>query len=331
MANNFAQDLLFQYIRERLPQSDSLADVVSGILHISADSAYRRIRGETPLVLEEAKLLCDHFQLSLDQLLNSKKSSTVFQTIRINKDEDAFENYLTEILSNLKIISQHPNSEIIYLTKDIPIFDNFVSPVQFAFRYYFWMRSIVQHPAFSNQGFSPGCLTPKVIALGTELLKLYNSVSSTEIWNTECINSAIFQIEYCREAGLFSSGSDIKQVYESLEETIEHLRLQAEYGAKFSKGENPEVKKNNLKLFYNRIVLGDNTILVLTGESKSLYLNYDVLNYMNTTDRNFCDETHNVLQNLMRRSTLISNTSEKQRNIFFNILMAKLRDRKSNL
>jgi hypothetical protein len=50
--SNQAQEFLFQRIKELLPPSESLTDVVSEILHVSSDSAYRRIRNETPLVLE---------------------------------------------------------------------------------------------------------------------------------------------------------------------------------------------------------------------------------------------------------------------------------------
>ena len=57
MTTTLAQDFLFQRIKEMLPQHVSMVDVVSEVLHVSSDSAYRRIRGETPLVLEEAKQL----------------------------------------------------------------------------------------------------------------------------------------------------------------------------------------------------------------------------------------------------------------------------------
>ena len=62
-----------------LPTHITMVDAVSDILHVSSDSAYRRIRGETPLVLGEVRQLCNHFNLSLDQLLNVKTGSVLFQ------------------------------------------------------------------------------------------------------------------------------------------------------------------------------------------------------------------------------------------------------------
>jgi hypothetical protein len=52
---------------------------------------------------------------------------------------------------------------------------------------------------------------------------------------------------------------------------------------------------------------------------------------MFTSDVNFCNDTYQGLNNLMRRSTMISQASEKQRSIFFNILRNKVQERKKNL
>ena len=78
-------------------------------------------------------------------------------------------------------------------------------------------------------------------------------------------------------------------------------------------------------------MLGDNTILVATDHVKTVFLVFDILNYMATADDTFCNDTFEVMQNLMKRSTQISSVSEKQRNIFFNILIAKIQDRKKHL
>ena len=61
-----------------------------------------------------------------------------------------------------------------------------------------------------------------------------------------------------------------------------HLKKQAEYGASSCRDENPEMKKNNFNFFYNRITLGDNTIMVVTDKIKTVFINYDGLNYMST-------------------------------------------------
>ena len=69
MATVNTQELLFQKIREFIPEGQSMVETVGEVLQLSSDSAYRRIRGETPLVLDEVNKLCERFQLSLDLML----------------------------------------------------------------------------------------------------------------------------------------------------------------------------------------------------------------------------------------------------------------------
>jgi hypothetical protein len=331
MAGDLAQDFLFQRIREMVPQHVSLVEVVSEILHVSSDSAYRRIRGETPLVLEEARLLCTKFHLSLDQMLSVTSNSTLFQVTRINAEEYTFTRYLEDLFKQLKFIESFIQKEILFVTKDLHIFCNMISQPFFEFRFFFWNKSIVAHPDYATKSFSLNCLSPEVISLAKEMVKTYNRIPSTEIWNVEAVNSIIFQVEYYKTAGFFSSGSDIKTIYDSVEETLYHLKEEAEFGTKFYPGENPSVMKQNYRFYYNSIVLGDNTIVVITDHIRTTYLNYDTLNYMVTRDEKFCNDTYEKIQNLSRRSAQISETGERQRNSFFNILISKIQERKRHL
>jgi hypothetical protein len=186
------------------------------------------------------------------------------------------------------------------------------------------MKSILQHPDFVNRTFALDCVPPRIEKIGKDLLHLYNELPSTEIWNNECINSTISQIEYYREAGFFKNGEDIKIIYEALKNTLEHIKNEAERGCKYLPDEKPELKKETFRFYQNRVVLGDNTILVLHDGTKTLYLNYEVLNYMITKDEKLCEDVYLKMQNLMRRATILSTVSEKQRNIFFNTLIKKI-------
>ena len=326
-----SQEFLFQRIKELLPPHVSMVDSVADILHVSSDSAYRRIRGETPVVLDEARELCRHFKLSLDQILNVQGNSTLFQNVRISLKDYSYEKYLGDIIKQINYAGSFIHKEIIYLTKDMPLFHNFYFKPLIAFRYFFWMKSIIQHPDFQDRDFDMNCMSGEIERLSRELVMAYNKVPSSEIWNTESINSAILQVEFYKDCGYFSSASDIKLIYDALEETFIHLKNQVEYGCKFMPEENHESKKNNFRFFYNRFVLGDNTVIVVTDRVKTVFINYDILNYMTTRDEAFCDPMYNDLQSLMKKSTMISQTSEKQRNIFFNIMLNKITERKKNL
>lgn len=326
-----SQEFLFRRIKELLPPHASLVDSVAGILHLSEDSAYRRIRGETPLVLDEARELCAYFKLSLDQVLNVKSGSTLFQDVHINTHNYNYVQYLNDLMKQVQHVGSFIHKEVIYRTKDMPIFHNFYYTPLVAFRYFFWMKSIIQHPDFKDREFSLDSISPEIEKVSRELTMAYNTLPSSEIWNTESVNAVIFQVEFYKDSGYFSSAKDIKTVYEALEATFLHLKQEAEYGCKFMPGENPETKKSNFRFFYNRVILGDNTVIVVTDRVKTVFINYDVLSYMFTRDENFCEPIYNDMQSMMKKSTLISQTGEKQRNIFFGILLNKIKDRMKNL
>jgi hypothetical protein len=72
------QTLFFQHIKTLLPDQVSMVDEIADLLNISTDSAYRRIRGEKPITLEEIKILTARFNISIDSLLHRDTTNFVF-------------------------------------------------------------------------------------------------------------------------------------------------------------------------------------------------------------------------------------------------------------
>lgn len=325
------QDRLFHLIKELIPPEVSVADAVSEILHVSTDSAYRRIRGETPLVLDEVQTICRHFKLSLDHLLGENRTTVSFENIRVNTADYDYARYLKGLQQQLALLEPFNEKEIIYMSKDLPIFHNFYFKPLLTFRYFFWMKINVDHPLFEHRLFEMDMLPPVIENLSRDLLTTYSKIPSTEMWNIESINSTISQIEFSRTSGHFKDQADVLKIYQSLEETVLHIRDQAEYGCKFFPGEDPQVQPENLKFFFNRVVLGDNTVMAVTEKGRAAYINYGNLNYLATRDETFCNVLSEDFENLIRRSTLISATGERQRNVFFNILLSKIKERQKTV
>ena len=323
-----AQDLLFRKIKELLPADISVADSISEILHVSTDSAYRRIRGETPLVLDELISICRHYPISLNQFVENGDNSVLFKNTRINNQDYTYPDYLEGLTKLVRGVEALDKKEVIYMSKDLPIFYNFYFRPLIAFRYFFWMKIQFLHPDFERKSFDIELLPPAIEAQSRELIKSYNAIPSTEIWNMESINSTISQIEFSRSSGHFSDTSDVRKIYQALEDSIVHVQEQAEHGCKFMPGEDPGSQPQNLKFFFNRVVLGDNTIMVNAGTMRSAFINYGHLNYLVTNDEKFCDDLYQDFKNIIRRSTQISGTGERQRHIFFNNLLTKIRERK---
>ena len=84
-------------------------------------------------------------------------------------------------------------------------------------------------------------------------------------------------------------------------------------------------------MYFNEIVIMENSILVQLDGTKAAFLVHNVLNFMLSRDVRFCDNMYSYIQNLVRKSTLISTVSERERARFFKYLRQKIAGRKQSL
>ena len=103
------------------------------------------------------------------------------------------------------------------------------------------------------------------------------------------------------------------------------LRRQAEAGCKFSvNGMTNASQCNPYKFYVNEFILGDNCNLAILNGTKVVYINHTVLNIIMTRDPVFAEYTYQHVQNIIRKSTLMSYVGEKERRRFFNGMREKI-------
>lgn len=321
---------IFQQIKNKLPAPVSMVDEVAAVLDISTDSAYRRIRGEKALGLEELYKLCSRFQLSLDQLLQIQSDALVFAGNFIHPSSFQFDQYLKSTIQHVKYMTSFRERKMYYLCKDIPIFHHYHFKEVAAFKHYVWMKGIFNAPEFSNKKFSFKNYPDEFFELGKKALGLYNQVDSVEIWNMENINSSLRQVDYYLDSGMFEDEEEAIAIYEAYEKLIAHLDKQASLGYKFHIDEQPSETSGKHQLYLNEMVIGDNSVLAVLDGAKLAFIIHSVINIMTTRDHRFCDNLNECIQNLMKRSTLISSYSERERERFFKYLRARISNRKQN-
>jgi hypothetical protein len=116
MDNTHSQQLFFNHIKSKLPAHLSLADEVAELLNISNDSAYRRIRGEKPIGLDEIQALCNKYQVSLDQLLQLQTNTVIFSGNKVDTVSFDFKKYLEDVKNKLESIKMLKHPHIYYLS-----------------------------------------------------------------------------------------------------------------------------------------------------------------------------------------------------------------------
>jgi len=331
MNTSDVQAMLFNHVRARLPEHLSLVDEVAELLNISNDSAYRRIRGEKTIALDELRTICNKYRISLDQLLLIKTNTVIFSGNKLDNASFGFKEYLRDVIEYLELFKTLPNQHLYYYNKDTPIFHFMLFPELRAFKFFFWKRTLMAHPDLARQHFTGEETDDEITELAGKIIGLYNQIPSTEIWNEENIHSTIRQIEFYRQANIFANDQILKKVYEQMDMLLDHLELQAEVGRKFLPGREPLANAAAYDIYVNECLIGDNTIFVDSDKRQITCLNHNGLNFSATQDQSFCDYTLRSLQNIIRKSTHISQVGEKERSMFFNNLHQKIQSKMADI
>jgi hypothetical protein len=322
---------IFQHLKTKLPQDKSVVDELATILDVSTDSAYRRIRGEKLLTIDELHKLAIHFQLSVDQLFGIQSDGFLFAGKFLSHLNFQFDAYLASILFQMKYINTFKEKKIYWLCKDIPPLYHFHSREIAAYKHYVWMKGIVDAPEFARKKFSLRDYPDEFFESGRKSMELYSKINSVEIWNFESINSTIRQIDFYHDMNAFEDENEVILIYEALENLMLHLDRQAALGYKFIAEDGEKVAGGTYEMYLNEIIIGDNSILAVLDGTKAGFIIHTVMNIMMTRDIRFCQNLYESMQNVMRKSTLISSVSERERSRFFKHFHNRIKIKKEKI
>lgn len=313
------QQIFLNQLKSVLPDSTSLAAELSDLLEISSDSAYRRIRGQTPLSLEEAHKLSITYNISLGGLSDEALSLVQFSYAKMNKELDSMKGYFQRLLDNLRIINKGENAQLWYCSQDIPIFHNIRFSSLSKFKIFYWMRSILNADDISIDRFDRDSIPEEVIELGQAVYKEYSKLDCAELWSPSTMNSTLRQIQYYWESGLFASPELALEVIHDLQNLMKELEQIATRGWKDVINE-----KGKYDLYISEIELTTNCALVNVNNRKGVFLGHHTFNMLQTNHADYSEQTEVWFQNMMRRATLISSVGEKNRYQFFQAAHQKI-------
>ncbi len=306
------QSQFLKKIEDIIPISSSLVNELSDVLETSTDSSYRRIRCETLLSIEEIIKLCDHFNITFDAFSKSENTAVTFNYSKLEPSISCFKEYLEKLLQDMKTIDNSNQKQIIYACEDIPVFHHFNHPILASFKMFYWMLTILNVPELEFEKFDTNNINSELTETGKQIAAAYSRIPSIEIWTETTIHSTIKQIEYFWEAGKFKNKNDALKVCEELRNEITLIQRQAEKGTKLDSFPN-NIQENNFKLYFSDMEITNNCVHVNIGSLKSVYLGHFTFSTMSTFNDSYCKETFEWMNTIIKKSTLISGISEKQR------------------
>lgn len=319
------QQRIFDEIKKQLPKDEKIAAVLMNTLFLSQDAVYRRLRGDVPLTIYETKTLCNAYNISFDEIDAYKKGVVTFNYLPLDRIGLNFESWLTGLRDGLQQIKKLEKTKMTMSINDTPIFQLFNLPHLTRFKFFFWAKTYLKIPAYEHEMFKREKIDKKVLMIGIEAHNIYNSIPTTEIYSPETLRGTMRQIQYYLDAHLFEDPSYALELIDNLMDLVRHMKVQAEIGRKFPRGNEAPSAGNPIEMYFNETYISDNTYLVKSDSGSFVYLTHNIMNYLNSTDPYYIQESEFVLEKLINNSNLISQVNVKDRNRFFAELEGNVR------
>lgn len=300
------QEILLAAIRNLLPNDISLNDEIAKILDISYDASHRRVSMKSKFSIEETITLCKHYSISMDTLFGDKNYLIVEKTKKIETLSD-FKDYFrktNEVLSLMNI----KETTVYYAAKDIPM-NYAVSGTLFSkFKFFIWFNLLNKEQTSSFEKFT---FEDSVLNENDNLKVFFENTKRIEIWNDTTINSSLQQVNYFFEAGLLNYKNALL-ILKDISEIINNIEKKC------------ELDTSNFELYYNELLILNNSALFASKEKSSFFLPYNALGYYVTSDKKTCKEQQEYIINQLSNSKSLNQSGKKDRKIFFNRMLQKI-------
>jgi hypothetical protein len=269
------------------------------------------------------------FSISLDELFNLGQENVIFHGQFVNSENFRLDAYLESMLQNIEQLSRYDNKELFYISKDIPVFYYLMFPEIASFKFFVWTKTQMQFEEMNNRKFSFDIMTPALSEICSKITGHYSSIPGTEILNADNILNDLRQLEYYSEIDMIENKEDIELIYDKFKEMVSHMELQAAAGKKLKPGSVTDEYGAPVKLYVNDFFVGDNTIIASINDLKMVYLNHAAINFVSTSSKEFVDYNYDFIQNIIKKSTLISEVGERDRKKFFNLILDRIHSSKN--
>ena len=311
------QKTIFEIIKQRTAGQGSLGDIVGEILSISNDAVYRRFRGDTHLTIYELEKLCKHFGISMDSLFAMEANKVLFDFQPLKYFDFSMDPYLRGIQQAFKMVKSQQNPRLMITVNNTHLLQLLNFPHLVRFKLFFWAKTHIQIKEFQDIKFAYEKFNEESFIIGRDILQMYNSIPTKEIYDPELIRGFAREIQYYFRAHLFEDPSFAIYLLDQLLLFTDHLKAQAEIGKKFIFDTTPPADGNEFEVYHNETLNGFGTIYYKTDQAEGLYMAHNILNTLHTTDEYYVQDSLQVMERQFANASLISQTNEKLRNAYF--------------
>jgi len=311
------QHKLFAAILARYNHPRVAVEALGEILNVSKSSVYKRLQGVKSISMDELSLLIEHYNIPAQVLLTNYSSRVSFDFPPLKEDQKITGGFLESVIQELELVRQATDGRIIYASTDLPFFYYFMFKEIAWFKLYLFQHSNSDRAISELPKISFSAIGDREIQLFERVKESYSEINSEEIWTARVFKITIDQIKYFFNVKLFQHPDEAILLLEKMESLAKALFEM--------------VNKNNKGLMINRVKAGGtidlsyndfnrfNPVIIAESEHRSsLYLTYNLPNYLQTEDQRFIDYSKKWMQRIRRKAFSLSQNADIEQARFFN-------------
>lgn len=316
--------VFLENLEASLPSGLTLNKVLIKELGLNKDAASRRISGKTPFTYSEVCALANAYNISLTPAQSSSFNNVVFgYTPFKNKQVDS--KYFFENISNLLYkLNTHQHKILYHVAPEIPIYHYYKYPLLLNFKLFYWGKYLLNIDYYVKRVFKEAPSDPQIVEHAQKAYEQYCLIPSVEIWTPQTLQTVLTQIQFCIETGDFTNTAEILLVLEELNQLMQRIKQMAEDNNKaFDHDKKMQIPFQLYKMDVN---MNTTSIVAEMDHQKIVLQNFNSINFMSTTQPDFCEENLNWIHNLQSKSSLLSGAGIIERQRFFNLMSKQLSD-----
>lgn len=311
MTKDTLNEDLIARIQQRTPAGQNAANLLTDILLIGREAAYRRLRGEVPFTFSEAGRVSRELDISLDETACiSSPGSAVFR-LNFNTYSTSFDTYLKLMYQDVDFyrrMASEPDSQFAMAGNHLPqsLYMNYVNLSNFKLFKWLHQHDLVDTSVKCFEDMAiPSQLTE---SYGLFVREAQNIGTTNYILDNTVFRHWVNAIRHFRAMNLISPQS-IRTLREELLHVLEEMEEIAATG-RFRSGREAQIYISDIDLeaSYSYVATQYHHICLIAVYS---------LNAIRTSDPGMFDHMKRWISSLCRFSTLITRSGELQRIRFF--------------
>ena len=293
------------------------------LLNVGRSAFYKRMRGETPMMMYEIYQLTSHFQLSIDHLISEDKTLVPFKFPRGPYQEFSLKKLFGQMTDDFFSFKSLPNVRLHILANDLPLYYYLDTDALLKFKFFCWELTKPGKSIWDTAYKTLDWEENVQLAEQCEMIHdLFLHMPRTEIWSDTFLNKTLKQINYHLH---HTTGFDEHHAHEVMDELIGVIdKLQERICHHYNTAVNGTVAKYSF--FINENETFNNTLMVKSDALNEVQIYHDYPNFIKSNQVPFCEFTEEMITKIRLQSDAMEAKSKNDREIWFTQLKDSIQE-----